>query len=103
LPSMRRLKVRGSLRSDDRMTPPRVEFSEITISAPLSAFGGADQIRQAMKATKPISRTLSNARDCRFTFRPVGQFIGRFFSVQTSRNFCDLCAVPYFFLKTPTG
>ena len=46
------------------------------------------------KAMTPISRTLSNARGCRFTCCPVGQSIGRFFCCTQPRICCDLHAEP---------
>src|SRR6187549_1012479 len=89
-----RLKLRGSLRSDDVTVPPRVGLSENTIATPPSSSTGRVPFhqRQPTRATTPISRTLSNARGCRFTSCPVGQFIGRFSFSTAAGIFCDLHA-----------
>src|SRR5829696_340086 len=95
LRSTKRLKLFGSLRSEDVIVPPRVVCSEKTTSTPpdCSLLLRLHQ-RQPRKATRPISRTLSNARGCRFTCCPIGQSIGRFSRCTQHRIYCDLYADP---------
>src|SRR6476620_9595485 len=75
----RRLKLLGSLRSEHVTVPPLVATSLITIRVVVSSSFGGERYRHPRRTTPPISRTLSNARACRFTSCPIGQFIGRFF------------------------